>query len=97
MAKFITRTIVSSQIVIGELLEGEVSPIGTITEEGKLDQEKALKVVRKAFPTRNVLVLDVINDEAKYKISVEDFIANAEKVVEGEEVEAEESTEEVVA
>lgn len=89
MAKFITRTIASSQIVIGELLEGEVSPIGTITEEGKLDQEKALKVVRKAFPTRNVLVLDVIQDEAQYKISVEDFIANAEKVEVVEQQEAE--------
>lgn len=89
MAKFITRTIASSQIVVGELLEGEVSAIGTIVEEGKLDQEKALKVVRKAFPTRNVLVLDVVQDEAQYKISVEDFIAHAEKVEVAEEVQEE--------
>lgn len=87
MAKIITRTIASSQIVVGELQGTEVVAIGSITEEGKVDQEKALKIVRKAFPSKNVLVLDIVQDEAKYKISIEDFIANAEKVVEDEEVE----------
>ena len=96
MAKFITRTITSTKIVIGELQGTEVVAIGSITEEGKIEQDKALKVIRKAFPTQNVLVLDLLQDEAKYKISVEDFIANAEKVEDTEEVE-EEVTEEVVA
>jgi len=96
MAKFITRTIASTKIVIGELQGTEVVAIGSITEEGKIEQDKALKVIRKAFPTQNVLVLDLLQDEAKYKISVEDFIANAEKVEDTEEVE-EEVTEEVVA
>ena len=100
MAKFITRTITSTKIVIGELQGTEVVAIGTMTEEGKIEQDKALKIIRKAFPTQNVLVLDLLQDEAKYKISVEDFIANAEKVEEAEEVEQEEleiPSEEVVA
>jgi len=97
MAKFITRTIASTKIVIGELQGTEVVAIGTMTEEGKIEQEKALKSIRKAFPTQNVLVLDLIQDEAKYRISVEDFIANAEKVEEDEQVEAEVTEEEVVA
>lgn len=97
MAKFITRTIASSQIVVGELQGTEVVAIGSITEEGKLDQEKALKIVRKAFPDRNVLVLDVVSDEAQYKISIEDFIAHAEKVEVPVEEAQEESSEEVVA
>jgi len=94
MAKFITRTIASTKIVIGELQGTEVVAIGSITEEGKIEQDKALKVIRKAFPTQNVLVLDLLQDEAKYKISVEDFIAHAEKV---EDEQVEELTDEVVA
>lgn len=96
MAKFITRTIASTQIVVGELQGTEVVAIGTITEEGKIEQEKAIKIVQKAFKGRNVLVLDLVHDEAQYKISIEDFIANAEKVEVSEEV-VEEVTEEHVA
>jgi len=82
MAKFITRTIASTTIVIGELKLGstEVEVKGKLVEEGKLDLEKATKVVQKAFKGENVIVLDLVHDEAQYKISVEDFIANAEKV-----------------
>ncbi|AGI10614.1 double-strand binding protein [Bacillus phage MG-B1] len=99
MAKFITRTIASTQIVIGELKVGstEVEAIGKIVEEGKIELEKATKVIQKAFKGRNVLVLDLVHDEAKYKISVEDFINVAEKVEDTEEVEPLEETEEVVA
>lgn len=99
MAKFITRTIASTKIVVGELKLGstDVEAIGTITEEGLLDQEKASKIVQKAFKGRNVLVLDLITDEAKYKISVEDFIANAEKVEENEEVKPLEESDSEVA
>lgn len=82
MAKFITRTIASSKIVLGELnLESqEFAVIGSITEEGKVDKEKAIKIARKAFPDRQVIVTEIVYDEAQYKISVEDFIAHAEKV-----------------
>jgi len=87
MAKFITRTIQSSQIVVGELIDNEVKAIGTMTESGKIEQEKALKVIRKAFPTQNVLVLDIVHNEGQYRMLEEDFIANAEKVEPKEEVE----------
>lgn len=80
MGKFITRTIASTTIIVGELEGTEVKPVAQIVEEGKLDQEKAIKIVQKAFKGRNVLVLDLKHDEAQYKISIEDFIANAEKV-----------------
>lgn len=89
MAKFITRTIASTTIVIGELKGGEVIPVAKMVEEGKIEHEKAVSIVQKAFKGQNVLVLDVAHDEAKYKISVEEFIANAEKV----EVEEQEQTE----
>lgn len=93
MAKFITRTIQSSQIVVGELIDNEVKAIGTITESGKIEQEKALKVIRKAFPTQNVLVLDIVHNEGQYRMLEEDFIANAEKIEPKEEVEALEDSE----
>ncbi|AZU99734.1 dsDNA binding protein [Bacillus phage DK3] len=96
MAKFITRTIQSSQIVVGELIDNEVKAIGTLSQSGKVDQEKALKIVRKAFPTQNVLVLDIVPHEGQYRMLEEDFIANAEKV-EPKEAEEVESSEEVVA
>lgn len=97
MAKFITRTIVSTTIVIGELKLGstEVEVKGKLVEEGKLDLEKATKVVQKAFKGENVIVLDLVQDEAQYKISVEDFIAHAEKVEVTEQLEALEETEEI--
>lgn len=99
MAKFITRTIQSSQIVVGELIGNEVKAIGTIPSSGKIDEEKALKIVRKAFPTQNVLVLEVVHHEGQYRMLEEDFIANAEKVEPKEDEEAEEveASEEVVA
>jgi len=82
MAKFITRTIVSSTIVLGELNKDskDIDAIGTLPVSGKIDEEKALKIVRKAFPTRNVLVLDIIPNEGQYRMLETDFIANAEKV-----------------
>ncbi|AYD87734.1 hypothetical protein CBR56_27775 [Bacillus thuringiensis] len=99
MAKFITRTIASTTIVIGELKLGstEVEVKGKLVEEGKLDLEKATKVVQKAFKGENVIVLDLVQDEAQYKISVEDFIANAEKIEVSEEEPVQEVAEEVVA
>ncbi|ANT41220.1 hypothetical protein [Bacillus phage RadRaab] len=99
MAKFITRTIASTTIVIGELKLGstEVEVKGKLVEEGKLDLEKATKVVQKAFKGENVIVLDLVQDEAQYKISVEDFIANAEKIEVSEEVEETEEIEQPVA
>ncbi|AOZ62232.1 double-strand binding protein [Bacillus phage QCM11] len=99
MAKFITRTIASTTIVIGELKLGstEVEVKGKLVEEGKLDLEKATKVVQKAFKGENVIVLDLVQDEAQYKISVEDFIANAEKIEVSEESPSQEVAEEVVA
>ncbi|ASU04108.1 hypothetical protein [Bacillus phage Juan] len=97
MAKFITRTIVSTTIVIGELKLGstEVEVKGKLVEEGKLDLEKATKVVQKTFKGENVIVLDLVQDEAQYKISVEDFIAHAEKVETVEQLEISEETEEI--
>lgn len=91
MAKFITRKIASTTIVVGELKIGstEVEVKGKLVEEGKLDLEKATKVVQKAFKGQNVIILDLLQDEAQYKISVEDFIANAEKVEVSEEVQEE--------
>lgn len=82
MAKHITRTIASTKIVVGEFNKEaqELVAIGTLTEEGKIEEEKATKIIRKAFPTQQVVVLDLIHDEAKYKIDIETFIANAEKV-----------------
>ncbi|QQM15017.1 DNA binding protein [Bacillus phage Thornton] len=99
MAKFITRTIASTTIVIGELKLGstEVEVKGKLVEEGKLDLEKATKVVQKAFKGENVIVLNLVQDEAQYKISVEDFIANAEKIEVSEEEPTQEVAEEVVA
>lgn len=99
MAKFITRTIASTTIVIGELKLGstEVEVKGKLVEEGKLDLEKATKVVQKAFKGENVIVLNLVQDEAQYKISVEDFIANAEKIEVSEEAPAQKVAEEVVA
>ncbi|USL89539.1 double-strand binding protein [Bacillus phage vB_BceP_LY3] len=86
MAKFITRTIQNSQIVVGELIDNEVKAIGTMNESGKIDEAKALKVIRKAFPTQNVLVLDIVHQEGQYRMLEEDFIAHGEKVEPKEEV-----------
>lgn len=99
MAKFITRTIVSTTIIVGELEGTEVKPVAQMVEEGKLDKEKAIKIVQKAFKGRNVLVLDVKHDEGQYKMSTEEFIAHAEKVeaTEVNEEHAEEVAEEHVA
>lgn len=98
MAKFITRTISQSEIIVGELIDNEVKAIGKLPVSGKIDQEKALKVIRKAFPTQNVLVLDIEFKEGQYRMLEEDFIANGEKVEPKEEVEPlEESSEETVA
>jgi len=97
MAKHITRTIASTKIVVGEFNKEaqELVAIGTLTEEGKIEEEKATKIIRKAFPTQQVVVLDLIQDEAKYKIDIETFIANAEKVE--DEVEQVEQVEQVEA
>lgn len=91
MAKFITRTIASTTIVVGELKLGstDVEVKGKLVEEGKLDLEKASKLVQKSFKGQNVIILDLVQDEAQYKISVEDFIAHAEKVEASEEAQEE--------
>lgn len=95
MAKFITRTISQSEIIVGELIDNEVKAIGKLPVSGKIDQEKALKVIRKAFPTQNVLVLDIDFKEGQYRMPEEKFVELGEKVEPKEEVE--ESTEETVA
>lgn len=99
MAKFITRTIQSSKIIVGELKLGstDVEAIGSITEDKVVGQEEALKIVQSAFKGRNVLVLDIeVSEPTKYRMNIQDFIANAEKV-ESEEVVQEEADLEIPA
>lgn len=87
MAKMITRTITQSQIVVGELIGDEVKAIGSIVEDAKVDETKALKIVRKAFPTQNVLILDILVEEGLRQMSQEDFVKYSTPVEKKEEVE----------
>ncbi|QOR56279.1 dsDNA binding protein [Bacillus phage DLc1] len=96
MAKKITRTITQSHIVVGELQDNQIIEIGSIVEDVKVDEVKALKIIRKAFPERNVLVLEVKIEEGLYEISQDDFVKYGKKV-EAPVEEAKESSEEVVA
>lgn len=96
MAKKITRTITQSHIVVGELKDNQIIEIGSIVEDVKVDEVKALKIIRKAFPERNVLVLEVKIEEGLYEISQDDFVKYGKKV-ESPAEEVQEPTEEVVA
>jgi hypothetical protein len=84
MRKSITRTItattIESAIVIFEKGVPVVKPNKSITVNGEITEEKALKEVRKAYGMNSqITALNKVDDV--YEISVEDFIKYAKKVV----------------
>jgi len=87
MAKFITRTIVSTEITVAELKIGstEMLPLEKLVVEGKLTEEKAIKIVNKEYKGRQVVIIGLEVKEDKYRVSTEDFMHIAELVVDGEE------------
>jgi len=89
MAKFITRTIVTTEITVAEFEMGstELHPLEKIVLDGKVAEEKAIKVVQKEYKGQQVVIVDIQTVERKFKVSYEDFMHIAEEVVEGEEVE----------
>ena len=74
MAKYITRTFITSMVVtmvnnqpVSEELEAIVIP-------GKVSDEKALKVAKKAYPDKNVLLNGIDYQSELRGMTVEDFM-----------------------
>lgn len=80
MAKYVTRTFISTVIHgVSVYMDGDncvTSPLADVIVDGKLDDDKAVKALKKAYPDEsNVLVKGV---EYKIKLramTVEDFKA----------------------
>lgn len=84
--KKITRTVESSiiyssriHVTDGQVTLEELEPL-TVTHE-KVNEEKALNIVKKFYGKKDVYVITkIVYEETKYSMSLTDFIANAEIV-----------------
>lgn len=97
MRKTITRTIPTTTIYSGivKMVNGvpTVTMNDPITANGEIDENKALKLVRKAYDQKSI-VTEVVVAENLYEISVEDFLKYATLVPPSEkEAEAEKEAE----
>lgn len=82
MAKYVTRTFVTTVIHgVSVYMDGDncvTSPIDDVIVDGKLDDDKATKALKKAYPNEsNVLVKGVEYKTELRGMTVEDFKANS--------------------
>ena len=106
MTKYVTRTFVTTVIHgVSVYMDGDncvTSPLADVIVDGKLDDDKATKALKKAYPNEsNVLVKGVEYKTELRGMTVEDFKVNSivmpEKgsaYVDADEAEAETETEE---
>lgn len=89
MAKFITRTIVSTEIQVAEMPIGgsEFIQLAPIVKSGKVKAEKAVKIAQKQYAGKQVVVTAVNTLEEKRKMDEEMFMELSEVVKEDEIVE----------
>lgn len=82
MAKYVTRTFVTTLIHgVSVYMDGDncvTGPIFEVMVDGKLDDDKATKALKKAYPNEsNVLVKGVEYKTELRGMTVEDFKANS--------------------
>lgn len=82
MAKYVTRTFVTTVIHgVSVYMDGDncvTSPLADVIVDGKLDDDKATKDLKKAYPNEsNVLVKGVEYKTERRGMTVEDFKANS--------------------
>lgn len=82
MAKYVTRTFVTTVIHgVSVYMDGDncvTSPLADVIVDGKLDDDKATKALKKAYPNEsNVLVKGVEYKTELRGMTVEDFKANS--------------------
>ena len=82
MAKYVTRTFVTTVIHgVSVYMDGDncvTSPLAGVIVDGKLDDDKATKALKKAYPDEsNVLVKGVEYKTELRGMTVEDFKANS--------------------
>ena len=82
MAKYVTRTFITSVIHgVSVYMDGDncvTSPLADVIVDGKLDDDKATKALKKAHPDEsNVLVKGVEYKTELRGMTVEDFKANS--------------------
>lgn len=82
MAKYVTRTFVTTVIHgVCVYMDGDncmTSPLADVIVDGKLDDDKATKALKKAYPDEsNVLVKGVDYKTELRGMTVEDFKANS--------------------
>lgn len=87
MTKFITRTIVSTEIQVAEMPIGglEAIQLAPILKSGKVKAEKAVKIAQKHYVGKQVVVTALNTLEEKRKMSEEMFMELSE-IVEPDEV-----------
>lgn len=82
-----TRTIVTSTLVISkvEVKNGELSevklPDYTVVGTTAIKDEKAKKIVNKAFPGENVILKEIKVEEQTRGMSFHDFLKNSTEIV----------------
>lgn len=82
MTKYVTRTFVTTVIHgVSVYMDGDncvTSPLADVIVDGKLDDDKATKALKKAYPNEsNVLVKGVEYKTELRGMTVEDFKANS--------------------
>ena len=82
MAKYVTRTFITSVIHgVSVYMDGDncvTSPLADVIVDGKLDDDKATKALKKAYPDEsNVLVKGVEYKTELRGMTVEDFKDNS--------------------
>ena len=82
MAKYVTRTFITSVIHgVSVYMDGDncvTSPLADVIVDGKLDDDKATKALKKAYPDEsNVLVKGVEYKTELRGMTVEDFKVNS--------------------
>ena len=82
MAKYVTRTFITSVIHgVSVYMDGDncvTSPLADVIVDGKLDDDKATKALKKAYPNEsNVLVKGVEYKTELRGMTVEDFKVNS--------------------
>ena len=82
MAKYVTRTFITTVIHgVSVYMDGDncvTSPLADVIVDGKLDDDKATKAMKKAYPNEsNVLVKGVEYKTELRGMTVEDFKVNS--------------------
>lgn len=81
ITRTITSTTIRSAVVVVENGKVVTKENPSVTVNGTVENDKALKVVQSKYGKDNqYVILGVEPQEATYEISVEDFIAHATKV-----------------